>query len=91
MSVCAASLARLLFDAPAFSPCGEWISSRQQGHVACSKFMTCRTGAVKHSFGDEGDDQRCTHSMVTLWNTAVDVLQEQGFAGVGHCNRCCCA
>ena len=29
--------------------------------------------------------------MVTLWNKSVAVLRDQGFAGVGHCNRCCCA
>ena len=47
------------FCAPAFSPCGEWISSINKD-TQCAEVHDVKTGAVKHSFGDEGDERWAT-------------------------------
>ena len=39
---------------PAFSPCSEWISFIDENE-ACAEVRDVKTGALKHSFGDEGD------------------------------------
>ena len=40
---------------PAFSPCSEWISSVNRD-TQCAEVHDVTTGALKHSFGDEGDE-----------------------------------
>ena len=45
---------------PAFSPCSEWISFIHENE-ACAEVHDVKTGALKHSFGDEG---------VVRWATA---------------------
>ena len=40
----------LFYSIPAFSPCGEWISSFS---AQCCEVHDVKTGALKHSFGDE--------------------------------------
>ena len=47
---------------PAFSPCSEWISSVNRD-TKCAEVRDVKTGALKHSFGDEGDEVR-----VTAWS-----------------------
>ena len=39
---------------PAFSPCSEWISFIHENE-ACAEVHDVKTGALKHSFGDESD------------------------------------
>ena len=41
-----------LYIIPAFSPCSEWISCI---YSQCVEVHDVKTGALKHSFGDEGD------------------------------------
>ena len=47
---------------PAFSPCSEWISSVNED-TQCAKVHDVKTGALKHSFGDEGAE-----IMTTAWS-----------------------
>ena len=44
---------------PAFSPCSEWISCINKD-TECAEVHDVNTGALKHSFGDEGDDRLAT-------------------------------
>ena len=44
---------------PAFSPCGEWISCVNK-KTNCAEVHDVKTGALKHSFGDEGDERKAT-------------------------------
>ena len=44
---------------PAFSPCSEWISS-VNNDTQCAEVRDVKTGALKHSFGDEGGDRKTT-------------------------------
>ena len=44
---------------PAFSPCGEWISCVNKD-MECAEVHDVKTGALKHSFGDEGDERKTT-------------------------------
>ena len=44
---------------PAFSPCGEWISCVNKD-THCAEVHDVKTGALKHSFGDEGDERGAT-------------------------------
>ena len=44
---------------PAFSPCSEWISSVNRD-TKCAEVRDVKTGALKHSFGDEGGEGRGT-------------------------------
>ena len=44
---------------PAFSPCSEWISSVNED-TQCAEVHDVKTGALKHSFGDEGGDRKTT-------------------------------
>ena len=48
----------------AFSPCGEWISCINKD-TQCAEVHDVKTGALKHSFGDEGDDRG---AMATAWS-----------------------
>ena len=45
---------------PVFSPCGEWISSVKNKDTGCAEVRHVETGALKHSFGDEGDERWAT-------------------------------
>ena len=44
---------------PAFSPCSEWISCIIRD-TQCAEVHDVKTGALKHSFGDEGDNRKTT-------------------------------
>ena len=44
---------------PAFSPCSEWISSVNKD-TQCAEVHHVKTGALKHSFGDTGDETKAT-------------------------------
>ena len=46
---------------PAFSPCSEWISSANEA-TSCTEVRHVKTGALKHSFGDEGERRASTWS-----------------------------
>ena len=43
----------------AFAPCGEWISSANKD-THCAEVHDVKTGTLKHSFGDEGDERWAT-------------------------------
>ena len=45
---------------PTFSPCSEWISCVNKD-TKCAEVHDVKTGALKHSFGDEGEE---------MWSTA---------------------
>ena len=47
---------------PAFSPCSEWISSVNED-TKCAEVHNVKTGALEHSFGDEGDGP-----YITAWS-----------------------
>ena len=47
---------------PAFSPCSEWISCVNKD-TQCAEVHDVKTGALQHSFGDEGDE-----TMGTAWS-----------------------
>ena len=47
---------------PAFSPCSEWISCINKDTL-CAEVHDVKTGALKHSLGDEGDKM-----LVTAWS-----------------------
>ena len=44
---------------PAFSPCSEWISCVNDDTL-CAEVHDVKTGALKHSFGDEGGNTKTT-------------------------------
>ena len=44
---------------PAFSPCSEWISSVNKD-TPCAEVHDVKTGALQHSFGDEGGERKTT-------------------------------
>ena len=46
-------------SSPSFSPCSEWISSVNEGKQ-CAEVHDVKTGALKHSFGGEGDARKAT-------------------------------
>ena len=48
-----------LCSTPSFSPCSEWISCVNED-TQCAEVHDVKTGALKHSFGDEGDGRRTT-------------------------------
>ena len=70
---------------PAFSPCGEWISCINS---QCAEVSHVRTGALKHSFGDAGDERSsaawspcgtkllscCRNKGLQVWDIATGVL-----------------
>ena len=72
---------------PAFSPCGEWISSANKD-TECAEVRDVKTGALKHSFGDEGDWRLatawspcgtkllscCKNKGLQVWDIATGVL-----------------
>ena len=70
----------------AFSPCSEWISCVSKG-TKCVHVRHVKTGALKHSFGDEGDWGRttawspcgtkllsCENKGLQVWDIATGVL-----------------
>ena len=72
---------------PAFSPCSEWISFIDENE-ACAEVHDVKTGALKHSFGDEGDCRWapawspcgtkllscCKNKGLQVWDIATGVL-----------------
>ena len=71
---------------PAFSPCSEWISS-VNNDTQCAEVHDVKTGALKHSFGDEGDVRKttawspcgtqllsCCSKGLQVWDIATGVL-----------------
>ena len=71
----------------AFSPCSEWISS-VNNDTQCAEVHDVKTGALKHSFGDEGDVRKttawspcgtkllscCKSKGLQVWDIATGVL-----------------
>ena len=71
----------------AFSPCGEWISCVNK-NKNCAEVRDVKTGALKHSFGDEGDERKttawspcgtkllscCKNKGLQVWDIATGVL-----------------
>ena len=47
------------YSNPSFSPCSQWISSANKD-TQCAEVRDVKTGALKHSFGDEGDERKTT-------------------------------
>ena len=71
---------------PSFSPCGEWISCINR-ETKCANVHDVKTGALKHSFGDEGDERwttawspcgtkllSCCSKGLQVWDIATGVL-----------------
>ena len=72
---------------PSFSPCSEWISCGNED-TNCAEVHDVKTGALKHSFGDEGDERLatawspcgtkllsyCKHKGLQVWDIATGVL-----------------
>ena len=52
---------------PAFSPCSEWISSARK-ETSCVEVRNVTTGALEHSFGDEG------YERATSWSPCAKKL-----------------
>ena len=50
------------YSFPAFSPCSEWLSC-VNNDTQCAEVRDVKTGALKHSFGDEGAE-----IMTTAWS-----------------------
>ena len=81
---------------PAFSPCGEWISCVNYD-TQCTEVHDVKTGALKHSFGDEGDMGKstawppcgtkllsCCSKGLQVWDIATGVLVDEWF----HLDQC---
>ena len=71
---------------PSFSPCGEWISCVNK-NMNCAEVRDVKTGALKHSAGDEGDERlatawspcgtkllSCCRKGLQVWDIATGVL-----------------
>ena len=72
---------------PVFSPCSEWISCVNED-TKCIEVHDVKTGALKHSFGDEGDERKttawspcgtkllscCRNKGLQVWDIATGVL-----------------
>ena len=85
---------------PAFSPCGEWISCINKD-TQCADVHDVKTGALKHSFGDEGDDREatawspcgtkllsyCKKKGLQVWDIATGVVVHEW----DHIAECLCA
>ena len=82
---------------PSFSPCSEWISCLNK-NTQCAEVHDVKTGALKHSFGDEGDERKttawspcgtkllswCKNKGLQVWNIATaDVVHEWGHIADG--------
>ena len=62
-------------DTISFSPCSGWISCVNED-TQRAEVHDVQTGALKHSFGDEGDDERCA----TAWSPCGTKL-------LSHCRK----
>ena len=76
-------------SSPAFSPCSEWISCVNRD-TQCAEVRHVRTGALEHSFGDEGGERwgtawspcgtkllSCCRENLQVWDIATgDVVHE---------------
>ena len=71
---------------PSFSPCSEWISC-VNSDTHCAEVRHVKTGALKHSFGDEGDERwatawspcgtkllSCCTKCLEVWDIATGVV-----------------
>ena len=72
---------------PSFSPCSEWISCGTKD-AECAEVHDVKTGALKHSFGDEGDERLaaawspcgtkllscCRNKGLQVWDIATGVV-----------------
>ena len=56
---CLCRFSCLCNSTPSFSPCSEWISCLNK-NTLCAEVHDVKTGALKHSFGDEGDERKTT-------------------------------
>ena len=56
---CLCNLPCVCLSTPAFSPCSEWISCVNKD-TNCAEVHDVKTGALEHSFGDEGDARKTT-------------------------------
>ena len=81
---------------PAFSPCSEWISCVNRD-TECPEVRDVKTGALKHSFGDEGDERKttawspcgakllsCCSKGLQVWDIATGVVVHEW----GHIVKC---
>ena len=81
---------------PSFSPCGEWISCVNID-TNCAEVHDVKTGALKHSFGDEGDCRlatawspcgtmllSCCRKGLQVWDIATGVVVHKW----GHIVKC---
>ena len=80
-----------------FSPCSEWISCINED-TECAEVHDVKTGALKHSFGDEGDERWttawsscgtkllscCTNKGLQVWDIATGVVVHEW----GHIVKC---
>ena len=75
---------------PSFSPCSQWISSANKD-TKCAEVHDVKTGALKHSFGDEGDERKttawspcgtkllswCKNKGLQVWDIATGVVVQE--------------
>ena len=74
---------------PVFSPCSEWISCINKD-TQCAEVHDVKTGALKHSFGDAGDERwatawspcgtkllSCCRKGLQVWDIATGVLAHE--------------
>ena len=86
------------FRTSAFSPCSEWISCINKD-PQCAEVHDVKTGTLKHSFGDEGDEifaatwsacgtkllSYCKNKGLQVWNIATGVVVHEW----DHIVKCC--
>ena len=65
-----------VYYSPVFSPCSAWISCVKQ-NMECAEVHEVRTGALEHSFGDEGDERK-----TTAWSPCGTKLLSCGSKGL---------
>ena len=83
-------------SSPSFSPCSEWISSVNEGGQ-CAEVHDVKTGALKHSFGGEGDESKatawspcgtkllsCCRKGLQVWDIATGVVVHE-WSHIVHC------
>ena len=76
-------------SSPSFSPCSEWISSVNEGKQ-CAEVHDVKTGALKHSFGGDGDGRTttawspcgtkllsCCRNGLQVWDIATGVVVQE--------------
>ena len=80
-----------------FSPCSEWISCVNSG-TECAEVHDVKTGALKHSFGDEDDERwttawspcgtkllSCCRKGLQVWDIATGVVVHE-WSHIVECN-----